>query len=362
MFTSEGESIRKTLKPEDDKISFVPVDPSKETMKKPLFSGGGVSFYKLDSSDNVGVLAISTFSPPFGLVSYFRDTLAEIFAYIKKNDVKKLLIELSDNGGGSGCLASEVVALLTPHLWETFPVVQNQYLKDERLSPLMEKLHHVAHLKNATSFDPKYWISAKTNKNFVGEEMYKPPRQRPHSKGRDPYPYTQLIRDDCRSPDDNPLLKINHGLEPRDMAIISNGMCGSACGRVHFHLAELDAVKSVVVGGFKNRKRTASGFPATQVLDYEGVVSEIMELELQDDEDMPHILPEQVSLRFSVRQSYSRKTLNTPVEFVSLPADIELEWDSWTAMRPDRIWEQAAVQLGWVPEWNKKVKKPEGKP
>lgn len=239
------------------------------------------------------------------------------------------------------------MALLTPHLWEGFPTVQNQFKKDERFSPLMEKLHHVAYLKNNTSFNPRTWIDADTNKNFLGEEMYKPSRQRPHSNGLDPYPYTQLFYDECENIV-SPLQNVTHSLKPRDIAVISDGMCGSACGRVHFHLAELNSVKSVVVGGFKNRTRTASGFPATQVLGYESIIAVAGRLELSNDTDIPQLLPEQVVFRFAVRESYSRKNLNTPLEFVSLPADIELEWDSWTAMRPDRMWEQAAVQLEWL--------------
>lgn len=358
-FEVNGADVTQRLKQEDDTKLKV-VESEAPFVTKPHVTGPGLGFYTLESNEEVGVLLITTFSPPFGMTNLVRTALVRVFDFINKNNVKKLIIDLSGNGGGSSCLASEVVALLTPHLWESFPVVSNQYVKDERLSKLTMKLHMEGMRQNATQWDPKEWISAKTGKNFIGSDFLET-RLRPHSNGKDPFPYTPLLRDDCRSPSDNPLRKITHNLKPEDLAVFSNGACGSACGRVHFHLTELDGVKNVVTGSFKDRKRSASGFPATQVLDYKYVVEDIKELGLTNDTDAFGLIPLQADLRFAVRESYSRSKKNVPVEFLFLPADVNLDWDSWTAMRPDRAWEQAAVELGWVPSWNKKVKKPESK-
>jgi hypothetical protein len=84
-----------------------------------------------------------------------------------------------------------------------------------------------------------------------------------------------------------------------------------------------------------------------------------MELGLDQDADMPKPNPVQTSFRFAVRQSYSRRTKNLPVEYEFLDAEKKLDVSEWNALRPDRAWEQAAVLLEWVPKWNKKVVVPD---
>lgn len=340
--TNSNDNLTDVQKKPNEKAKFASFVVG-QTIRDPILSGDKVRFYTLQGNEKVGVLIITSLDSDFA--DDMRLTIAKAFEYINRNRVTKLIIDLSNNGGGDGCLASEIVATLTPHLWKTFPVVQNQFNKDIKLTPLTLKLCNAALETNMTQWNPRKWIDIRTKEPFKGEEFFTPPRTRRNAGNQT---YSQLFQESCPLSLDNPLMNIKHSLKPRDMILLSNGLCGSACGRIFFHLTELDNVKSIVTGAFKNAQRSGAGFPATQVLKYESIVKDIKSLNLSSDADAFGYLPIEAGFRFSARESYSRTKRNLPLEFLFLPADFHYDWNNWTALRPDRVWEEAAKMLGWT--------------
>lgn len=97
-----GKSLVLAPKDGDVKTAFLPepvqLEPSvvkgESSIRKPIFVCQGLAFYTLESNDKIGVLVISTFSLYSREGSVFRKTLADVFSYINKNNIKNLMLEL----------------------------------------------------------------------------------------------------------------------------------------------------------------------------------------------------------------------------------------------------------------------------
>jgi hypothetical protein len=330
----------------------------------PTLSFPGLALFFLKDAPQVAVLSVHTFSfSNSNDTLAWRKGLATIIEEIHARNAKRLLLDLSDNGGGNACLASELLAVLTPHSDLPFPAVKKVFYKDQRLSPLMKLLikTSIERNKDSSTFHPSWYTDVRTGKPFNGWELVSPARRRPlatpgsdrdywSNQDKEYYPYSQYFTDICYPPKDNPLGRVRLGFPPSALGIISNGLCGSACGRVYHHLIQVSKVKDIVTGALRSPPRTGAGFPATQVIDFDYLQSQlgILKLDDQESELVPKPFTVNAVFRWPMRESYGWTDAKTPMEYIRYKAGMTLDLMHEDILRPARVWHRAALMLKWT--------------
>lgn len=346
---------------------------SPKSVLKPIIKHEGLAFYQL-KDEPIGVLAITTFSleHPRSKTTW-RETMAEIIKKFK-GCCKKLILDLSGNGGGYLDLAWETIAVLTPDPTKEFPMINKRYLRDFRACPLQVKLIETVVKKNIKNspFFPSWFGIPGSTKPYQGVDIINPTRSRPLDKeGKDTVKYSKLFQEFPINSTSNPLKDKSFGIKSEDIFILSSGECGSACGLVALHLREVDGVQAAALGYFKDRPRTFATFPITEVFTLNQILSEIERIGLKDNSVLPKKLKVDALVRIPVREGYSQvaSKKNVPSEFLWISADLNIDNDDFTLLRPDRVWGKLADTVGWCKKSkeskfhaNMKPDRPIGKP
>jgi hypothetical protein len=325
------------------------------TMQPPTLQSRGLAFFRLPTQPHIGVLKVMTFGGFSNLTmqNEWRQSLAKMLTHQQDGKcITKLILDMSSNGGGEPCLAQELTAVLIAKHRDPkapFTSLPNNFAKDFRLSPFLSELMAAAMKQgseaNSTSFYPRNYRHPQTREIYQGLELLNPHKRQFHKLSAD---FTQPFTERCRSPADNPLRTLKLPLSVhKDIAIVSNGMCGSACGRVYFYLTEMFSVPTIVTGSLANVRRTASAFPATTVYDYVYFLQQLKLLAM-DSKSLPTAFPFVTNFRFPVRECLSRRHADVPLEYVYEPASHVVDYNATNVLRPPVVWEQAARLLKWI--------------
>ncbi|RKP14686.1 hypothetical protein BJ684DRAFT_18928 [Piptocephalis cylindrospora] len=298
-------------------------------LRTPVILRDTMALYIMSSAPHVGILVISTFTAnPLEEQWAWRNNLALIFREFSRRRLTHLLLELSSNGGGNACLANELLGALTPGTSSSrvFPSLSHPFLKDTRISPLLDRLVRTAHTKDlsGSTFSPSYYSAYPSHKPFSSATALL--RQR-KSRGRtDAGKYTQLFHDSCPFLSDNPIALAASALSlpPQAIGILSDGMCASACGRVIIYTQSVHGIKTAVTTPIHNMPRSPVAFPASQVFDAKSLQAEISLLGLRRGGIIPGRLPFQANFRFTIRESLSMlgdgQEIGKPLEYLWVPS------------------------------------------
>jgi hypothetical protein len=311
---------------------------------QPLVQSHGIAFFRSTMRPDVGILKLTTFgnlTKPAAKQKW-RQTIATIIQGFEQNGIHKLILDLSTNGGGNPCLATELSYALFGNDQQPFPTVRRPFRKDMRLAPLLNKMVQTAYRKKLKSskYYPGSMTSSTTNRRYRGLELIRPPRMRqtPHKQVE----YSNFFRDGCPKGTNNPLERVRSRLTSKDVVVLSDGRCGSACGRLYYTLKEGYGVRAAVTGYFAHVPRTVSAFPATSVHDLDGLLKDLGKLGMSSDPLAPKRLLVNSKFRYPARESYSNDYPNLPLEYLYTPSDFTLDWDAANLMRPCRTWDQLA--------------------
>ncbi|CAJ0921777.1 17264_t:CDS:2 [Entrophospora sp. SA101] len=296
-------------------------------------------FFMLD--DTVGVAALSSLNldnPSDSVATIFND-LKTGFTQLANKGAKKLILDLSNNQGGLIVFSHFVNKLLFPESDPSLPT-------DMRLTNIMKTtVKTISSKDNPNSFfDSRIWISADTQKPFSNVEEF---------LGTGDQKFTSKFLD-------NDITPINKFLtssgEPQqlpwkseDIAILTNGFCGSSCALVASQLAEKHQVTTVSVGGFLNKELSFASFVGGQVTLWKNpfgggdLKTDLVNSGAIDRQDAPNEFPTNVLLTFAFREAYSAKNPDEVLEYAFRPSNHQLFYDDISIKDQSKLWSQAAT-------------------
>jgi len=299
----------------------------------PLLESESVSFYKI--ADDTAVLVVPSFMP--SNYTQFGSNLEKGFKILVSENLHRLIVDVSNNGGGDLCLGYTLVEMIFA---EFSPYGANDMIQ----SPLGLSLAMSALKQNITDtyWSPEYWTSYDTNKTFPHSIDWFVPGHK-YIRGGISSNYSELFRDDCEIY--FKILSQPEGLHysPSQLRVLSNGYCASTCSVFSRHMQEFDGVKTIVVGGVPDLSMGISFIPGGQVVEVNEVVSAIEELGETGNPLAPKDFPTTAHMRFTLREIYPFKPFNTeiPLEYIYEPADYHIQYTAESAVNPRLIWKDA---------------------
>ncbi|RKP12865.1 hypothetical protein BJ684DRAFT_20616 [Piptocephalis cylindrospora] len=128
---------------------------SLKNISTPILSGPGFGFFLLDDPISGGILSISTFNggdnDQGDVQGLWLQQMAKGMETFKRFGVKKLILDLTNNGGGTTCLSSVLSALLDPAPDMPFPTSRMPFFTNLLVSPVVEQISKSAIASNTYS-------------------------------------------------------------------------------------------------------------------------------------------------------------------------------------------------------------------
>ncbi|CAG8618470.1 17780_t:CDS:2 [Cetraspora pellucida] len=304
-----------------------------------LYSEDFASFYTLGET---GIVVISSFisesSNDTKVVMDMMKGLNHGFKLLAQARVKKLVLDLQNNNGGFIEVSQFVVHRLFLSANPFFP-------NDNLVTPLFSLSVQKASEKSepSTDFSPKAYLNAYTYQqfdsatDFLGENY----QIRDNNKVRT----TNKYIDANNTQDFQEIIGSNIKPLPwqsKDMIILTNGLCGSACAALAQHLSDYENVKTVAVGGFYNRPMSYSSFIGGSVTDFVTLMGMLKELNVTDDNIAPREFLVSTTFSFTFREIYGWKDERELLEFSFKPAKERLYYNNKNVRDPSLLWVEVA--------------------
>ncbi|CAG8564985.1 3459_t:CDS:2 [Acaulospora morrowiae] len=301
-----------------------------------VYSGTFSRFYLIDQ---IGVAVISTIVADDDPTSAMQD-LANGFNTLSSKGAKKLVLDLSNNSGGSILVSEFICALLFRDTDPAFP-------RDMRVTDFSKLAIDTATTKNVSDsifYAPQYNSFAtkqafSSSSDFIGKNVY--------TRGGSQVSYTNQFSYTVNSNYSQQVLS-NQSVLPwasQDMIILSNGICGSSCATISQHLAELNNVKTVAVGGFANKPLSFASFPGGQVYNHYELLYTLQEIGLISNENSPQPFSINALFSFPIFEAYSTKNSGQVLEFSYRKAGNRLYYNEKSIRDPSLLWVQAAALI-----------------
>ncbi|KAF9910792.1 hypothetical protein EC991_005509 [Linnemannia zychae] len=254
----------------------------------------------------------------------------------------KLILDMTNNGGGLIDFAYYINRLL-------FPKADPYFVQDIRTNKMIRDASRLAiKRKSAHSMlDATQYTSAATNKRFKDTSMFtKDVRQ---NRGGASVTFSQR----SYFPFNWPFLPLKKGQElkfkPENMAIITNGFCGSACSMIATRFAITQNVKTYAIGGIAKRPLSYFSFPGGFVTEISSVVSDLSMIKYKapNKASAPTYLPIMGSANLPMGELYAFANSTVPLEYDSqfYAASVHLDQDPVSARHPDNVWVKIAGDL-----------------
>ncbi|KAF9302932.1 hypothetical protein BGZ74_004621 [Mortierella antarctica] len=309
------------------------------TKAKEVLVTATTAFYRLSKSDAcVAVIASEE-------AAYFKFDASDYLGFIdglktlRDGGCKKLILDMTNNGGGSVDFAYFVNAVL-------FPATLPYFDEDLRASPIVQGVAQAAGKMSsvASIFDSRGYSSVTTRKPFKDATMFTKPISM--SRGGSTSAYTQRNFFDYAWPF-MPMAK-NETLpwKAADMAIVTNGFCGSACTMIATRFNVMNKVRTYAVGGIHKRPLSYFSFPGGFVMDNADIVKDILKTGYKG-KNLPRNLPVKASATIAVGEIYATEKTNVPLEYDTgyFAANVHLDQDAASARHPDNIWVKIAADF-----------------
>ncbi|KAF0518639.1 peptidase s41 family protein [Gigaspora margarita] len=281
--------------------------------------------------DNFGVIKI------FSEQITFNDSVAintiKGFENLANSGVKKIVIDLSNNFGGSIAVSAFINLILFPNNPNPFFDYDLRVTDSIRFALENGILFNI----NETAFS-----SIKTKfqniNDFIGNNSY----SRGNVMGR----YSNKFVPDILSLLTNFIaqyLRIPLPWKSKDIIILTNGVCGSACALIARHAVENNNVSTVAVGGLVNSTNLSySSFPGGVYIDS----STIFKLNSPNNTLIPKPFPLNAYITLPFTEVYSRKQPDKLLEFLYSPANFTIFYDEQSIQDQSILWSKAASYIG----------------
>ncbi|RIB16442.1 hypothetical protein C2G38_2143097 [Gigaspora rosea] len=291
-----------------------------------------------------GVVLISTedvIDNSWDLQYHFLSNIIAGFKLFADKGIKKIILDLSNNGGGIIFIGNYINKLLFPNI-QNFPLdykvndISIPFIKE--ISRIKKGIGNIFHYKSFLSVKTK---SSFDNVNdFIGNNIY--------TRGGVQVRYTsKAFHNDTT----NYIGTFKLPKPPKfpwtekDIVILTNGRCSSSCATIAQRLAEIN-VPTIAVGGFPNTRFSFAQF-AVGDASSSAIFQPLLELKNINSSLVSKLsLPSSLTFHFTLAEAYSIKNPNEVMDYAYRPADYQLYYDERSARDPSCLWIQAAEYFG----------------
>ncbi|KAF8984460.1 hypothetical protein BGZ46_008015 [Entomortierella lignicola] len=305
------------------------------TKARQVFSTLTTGFFTLHDSDSC-VLTLSTEEFNYD-ISEYRNFIKGV-EILRKAGCKKLIFDVSNNGGGLIDFAYFINALF-------FPDADYFFQQDMRANAYVQGASKIAVKESAVGdnmFDPRGYFKP-NYQAFTDDSMFL--KGKKYTRGGVTEPYTQR---NFFGGGWSPLLPLNKTLSwtAKDMAIVSNGYCGSACTMVAGRFKIAHGVKTYAIGGIHKRALSFITFPGGVVIQDSDFVQQIQNL-TYTAKGGPINTPLSSYASVPWSETYAEPTSTIPLEYdyKRFPADVHLDQSPVYARHPDQVWLKVAADF-----------------
>ncbi|CAO3617639.1 unnamed protein product [Cunninghamella echinulata] len=290
---------------------------------------------KSQKNKNVGVIDIRSFSIDSNDRQSFIDKFYKGLDDFKKKGVKKIILDLSSNGGGDACAGEFII--------NTFFGSTPDYPSDIKYSPFVERMIKKAYEQPGTK-----WSDYKS-KEFTGADWYT--HTNAYTRGKEQVKFSQPISLSCKRWESDLTLKKHNSYrwKSEDIMILSDGRCGSTCAIVASRLRISHNVATLGLGGIAGNQMQFASFPGGESQRLSGFLLDLQVLGLQDDKDAPSPFPERADMGWTFREVYRPQAVGENLgketellEYSVNNADCRLHFDDKNANNVRQIWSDAA--------------------
>ncbi|GBB96302.1 hypothetical protein RclHR1_02720017 [Rhizophagus clarus] len=347
-----------------------------------------ISKFFILSDNKTGVVVISEVDPSDDDFVKEMFELQNGFNLLENNGIKKLVLDFSENGGGSVELGFFIVYLLFPGFDPSFNLdmavtelsreaffqatsqsAHEYFIDTSNIPPLInisskesiaiwaaDAAYSVTTIDS--SFDIFSYKNPVTNEHFhtveefIGNNTY--------IRGGTPTRYTSKFvnRYSERLSVFVELLSGNffntYEWKSEDMIILTNGLCGSACASIAQRMAIKNNVRTAAVGGYKDTPLSYASFPGGQVMPFDSLMAELNLAGLLQNEAFADLIPPpfliNVDFGFTLKEAYDIIDKNnldkeSVLEFEYKPAEHRFYYDEISARDPSVLWLKVAKEL-----------------
>ncbi|KAH8096742.1 hypothetical protein BXZ70DRAFT_334566 [Cristinia sonorae] len=303
--------------------------------------GGNAEFYML-SDGKTGVLSLGSFSSRILTFAQYSGVLLTGIELLRDAGATQLIVDVTNNSGGFICMAHWLYRILAgpkaetdragtwPTMFRAGDLAQEivKTIAVENWDPDGNLFYGPTRwvYPNTTYFDPNFNFLARTERRTINGEKVEFGSQK--------------VWDNCfgwpfAPPDKRPF-------DPKKIAIVSNGRCGSACASFAIPMVKREGTKTVVVGGKKGVQQQYAGMVGGQVSDFQE-----MDLEIKSTGHKKHKLAPPDFLvngiqTISWRLALTGANQNEPEEFQDRPADYNIPLTTANVNNPFAIWDEVA--------------------
>lgn len=142
------------------------------------------------------------------------------------------------------------------------------------------------------------------------------------------------------------ILPTKNLFDPKNIIVLSNGLCFSTCGVFSYQLRQLHDVKFVTVGGRDSSGpfAIAAGTVGFVNLDFNYFYqTEVVDLGLENETFSPKPLPLKGRLRWTMAQAFGPKSSTVPQEFIYEPGQIKLHYSEDNVLWPPNLWRDVSL-------------------
>ncbi|KAJ3115804.1 hypothetical protein HDU96_011082 [Phlyctochytrium bullatum] len=277
----------------------------------PVVSSASTAFYVLDDGIT-GVWVFPTVSP-FEKYPKWLGAITGGLRAFEKSGVKRLIVDVSSNGGGDFCAATA----LAEYLLQNTAMIEDQL----RLTPAVRSLLKLGFYNKLTNTTGDILTSAYLQDRGNGPQLLSGRFKVCQSVGRTPADFIRTFN----------LPELERGWAPEDVSVVSDGGCGSSCGCWLRSLRDAHpGLKAYTYGGRTTTPYTPTSFEGGLVAGFEGLAKYTPAIASLSPEERAALPVNLTSPNFGglpVTQGYSplgRDGLTFPAEWVPQPADEHL--------------------------------------
>ncbi|KAJ7346724.1 hypothetical protein DFH08DRAFT_914726 [Mycena albidolilacea] len=283
----------------------------------PLNESYSVAQFYLLNDNITGVLALGSFSA--ANFTAFMGSLLNGLQELKSLGANRLIIDVTNNGGGYICIAHWLHRILIGPKNTTEP--QAGLYTCTRAGSLaqliVENINKGGDPEELLSYNPLQWTNSSDNLPFSVESHWLRPTVNRTINGHEDA-FSPRLGAECQPFEMTPP---EEGLfSPENIVIVSNGRCGSSCSLFSITMSKHEGVKTVVVGGHKGTAQQYCGIVGGQSTHFAEIDTEIKSTYLKN-----HTLaPPDFVLGITWRLAFGIDNPNEPEEWQDHPADFNL--------------------------------------
>eukprot|EP00897_Mesotaenium_endlicherianum_P010045 jgi/Mesen1/9069/ME000578S08307 len=270
--------------------------------------------------DGTGVMVIPTFDVNFDRFNTWLVDLDNAVQILQANNCTRVILDLSQNGGGAIYLAHSLVNRLFPQsTGRDLPPLATIM----RASPLIERLvNKSSPLDGRTIFGALNFADL-DNVPFAdsASQFFYPAQARTFNGATANYssPFKDAFSPPFRSTLEAPF-------EAENILFLTDGNCFSSCALVGVNLVQRYGVRTVAAGGRAAGPAAPYNVVGGQVYDSSTFQDDVNVLRLGEDPSVPAQFDRPVQLYFTLRAAFGPKNSQVPAEFLYQTADVQLPY------------------------------------